>query len=171
MKKDPNKKEEAQNYENPIASREFILTTMADIGVPAVFKRLASVLELEDKRGREALQSRLRAMVRDGQLVVDRRNVYAIASKMELVTGKVLAHADGFGFLSSDDQPEDIFLSNRQMRAVFHGDIAQVRILGKDRRGRSEGEIIDVVERGTSQVVARLYYKQEVIPFSISSLI
>jgi len=159
LKKDPNKKKEAQNYENPIASREFILTTMADIGVPAAFKRLASVLELEDKRGREALQSRLRAMVRDGQLVVDRRNVYAIASKMELVTGRVLAHADGFGFLSSDDQPEDIFLSNRQMRAVFHGDIAQVRIRGKDRRGRNEGEIIDVIERGTSQVVARLYFK------------
>lgn len=159
LKKDPNRAKEARNYKNPIASREFILTTMADIGVPADFEHLAGELGVEDKSGREALQNRLRAMVRDGQLVVDRRRVYAIASKMELVTGKVLAHADGFGFLSNADRPEDIFLSNRQMRAVFHGDIAQVRIRGKDRRGRAEGEIIEVVERNTRQVVARLYFK------------
>ncbi len=161
MKKDPNKKREARNYENPIASREYILSTMADIGVPCSFKRLAKTLNLEGSRNRDALQNRLRAMVRDGQLVVDRRNVFAIASKMELVTGRVIAHADGFGFLQSDDRDEDVFLSNRQMRAVFHGDIAQARIRGKDRRGRSEGEIIEVTERNTDQIVARLFYKGE----------
>ena len=134
---------------------------MADIDAPVAFKRLAKELGLEERGQREALKNRLRAMVRDGQLVVDRRNVYAIASRMELVTGKVLAHADGFGFLSSESREEDIFLSNRQMRAVFHGDIAQVRILGRDRRGRSEGEIVEVLERNTQQVVARLYYEGE----------
>ncbi len=132
---------------------------MADIDETVGFKRLTKELELEEEAQREALKNRLRAMVRDGQLVVDRRDVYAIASRMELVTGKVLAHADGFGFLSSENREEDIFLSNRQMRAVFHGDIAQVRIRGKDRRGRSEGEIVEVLERNTQQVVARLYYE------------
>lgn len=159
LKKDPNTKKEARRYENPIASREFILTNMEDVGIPVGFDLLAKKLGLKKEREQEALQNRLRAMVRDGQLVVDRRNVYAIASKLELVTGKVLAHTDGFGFLSSEDRSEDIFLSNRQMRAVFHGDIAQVRIRGKDRRGRSEGEIIEVLERNTQQVVARLYFK------------
>ena len=161
MRKDPHQKREAARYENPIASRKHILSTMADIDAPVAFKRLAKELGLEERGQREALKNRLRAMVRDGQLVVDRRNVYAIASRMELVTGKVLAHADGFGFLSSETREEDIFLSNRQMRAVFHGDIAQVRILGKDRRGRSQGEIVEVLERNTQQVVARLYYEGE----------
>ncbi len=161
MRKDPHQKREAARYENPIASRKHILSTMADIDAPVAFKRLAKELGLEERGQREALKNRLRAMVRDGQLVVDRRNVYAIASRMELVTGKVLAHADGFGFLSSESREEDIFLSNRQMRAVFHGDIAQVRILGRDRRGRSEGEIVEVLERNTQQVVARLYYEGE----------
>jgi ribonuclease R len=134
---------------------------MADIDEPVGLKRLAKELGLEEGDKHEALRNRLRAMVRDGQLVVDRRNVYAIASRMELVTGRVLAHADGFGFLSSENREEDIFLSNRQMRAVFHGDIAQVRIRGRDRRGRSEGEIVEVLERNTQQIVARLYYEGE----------
>ncbi len=162
MKKDPHHKRESQKYANPIPSREFILGLMADLGVPLGFKQLVSELGLADEADQDALRNRLRAMVRDGQVVVDRRNVYAIASKMELVAGKVLAHADGFGFLSVTDQDEDVFLSNRQMRAVFHGDIAQVRIRGKDRRGRIEGEIVEVIERNTDQVVGRLYYEGKV---------
>jgi len=161
LSKDPHRKREAKRYENPIASREHILSTMAEIDEPVSSKRLSKELGLEERHRREALKNRLRAMVRDGQLIVDRHNVYAIASRMELVTGKVIAHADGFGFLSSENREEDIFLSNRQMRCVFHGDVAHVRIRGRDRRGRSEGEIVEVLERNTLQVVARLYYEGE----------
>jgi ribonuclease R len=159
LKKDPHKKREARKYENPIASREFILSRMGEIGEPLSFKRLVKELSHEEDSKSDALQARLRAMVRDGQLVADRRNIYAIASRMELVTGKVIAHADGFGFLSSENREEDVFLSSRQMKSVFHGDIAQVRIRGKDRRGRSEGEIVEVLERNTQQIVGRLYYE------------
>ena len=161
MKRDPYKQREARKYANPIASREFILQTMEDIGEPVSFKRLAKVLELEQPVGREALRNRLGAMVRDGQLVVDRRNVYAIASRMEVVTGKISAHPDGFGFLVTEKGEEDVFLSVRQMKAVFHGDLAQVRIRGRDNRGRFEGEIIEVIERNTDQLVGRLYFEDK----------
>jgi len=159
LKRDLFKKREARKYENPIASREFILATMEDIGAPVSFKRLADELDLEQASEREALRSRLGAMVRDGQLVVDRKSVYAISSRMELVTGRVSAHADGFGFLVTGEGEEDIFLSIRQMKAVFHGDVALVRIRGKDGRGRNEGEIVEVVERNTEQLVGRLYFE------------
>ncbi len=159
MSRDPFQKREARKYDNPIASREFILATMEDVGEPVAFKRLAKMLGLEAPVQRDALRNRLGAMVRDGQLVVDRRNVYAIASKMELVAGRISAHPDGFGFLVTDKSEEDIFLSMRQMRAVFHGDKAMVRVRGRDRRGRSEGEIIEVVERNTEQLVGRLYFE------------
>ncbi|MCB1693008.1 MAG: ribonuclease R [Pseudomonadales bacterium] len=158
---DPFRQREARKYENPIASREFILEVMEGIGAPASFKRLAKELGLEQPTQRDALRSRLGAMVRDGQLVVDRRNVYAIASRMELIAGRVSAHPDGFGFLVPDQKgEEDIFLTVRQMKAVFHGDKALVRVRGRDRRGRSEGEIIEVTERNTDQLVGRLYFEQ-----------
>ncbi|MEX1237963.1 MAG: ribonuclease R, partial [Pseudomonadales bacterium] len=161
MSRDPHRQREARKYENPIASREHILTIMERLGEPASFKRLAKELSLEQGNDRDALKARLGAMVRDGQLVVDRRNVYAIASRMELVAGKISAHADGFGFLVTAPDEEDVFLAFRQMKAVFHGDKALVRIRGKDRRGRSEGEIIEVTERNTEQLVGRLYFEEE----------
>lgn len=159
MKKDPFGQREARKYENPIASREMILSEMERLGEPVSFKRLSKELGLEQPTQRDALRNRLGAMVRDGQLVVDRRNVYAIASRMELVAGRISAHQDGFGFLVTERGEDDVFLSMRQMKAVFHGDKARVRIRGKDRRGRSEGEIIEVTERNTDQLVGRLYFE------------
>ncbi|MBV1876279.1 MAG: ribonuclease R [Pseudomonadales bacterium] len=155
MKKDPYKQREARNYDNPIASREFILAQLESLAEPVAFKRLAKTLGLESSGEREALKFRLSAMVRDGQLMVDRRNVYALAKKMELLTGKVSAHPDGYGFLLQEGQDEDVFLTRREMRQVFHGDIVKVRVRGKDRRGRSEGEIVEVLERHTQQLVGR----------------
>lgn len=157
MKKDPFEKRESIKYLNPIASREFILDHLQAFGEPIAFKRLAKNLDLEQASQRKALKNRLGAMVRDGQLVVDRRNVYAIASRMELLTGKISAHQDGYGFLLQEGDGEDVFLTRRQMRQVFHGDVARVRIRGKDRRGRIEGEIVEVIERNTTQLVGRYY--------------
>ena len=160
--KDPHHEREQARYEHPIASREVILELMSDVGEPIAFKRLSKELGLESKRDRDALTARLRAMVRDGQLVADRRNVYAIAGKLEMFAGRVSAHADGFGFLVCDETRDDIFLSHRQMRAVFHGDRAMVRVRGRDRRGRDEGEIVEVLERGTLELAGRVYFDNQV---------
>lgn len=157
MKRDPFAQREAQNYSNPIASREHILACLTDHGKPMGFKELATTLKHEKPEEREALQIRLRAMVRDGQLDVDRRNVFAIASRQDFPTGRISAHSDGYGFLIQEGDTEDIFLTRKQMRQVIHGDIAKVRIRGKDRRGRSEGEIVEVLERKTQQLVGRYY--------------
>ena len=78
MKKDPYQRREAEKYDQPIASREHILSTLEAFGVPASLKRLAKTLELENAERRSVLEARLRAMVRDGQLVVDRRNVRSV---------------------------------------------------------------------------------------------
>ncbi len=156
--KDPHRDREKRRYEHPIPSREAILLCMGEIAEPVAFKRLAKTLGLEQKRDRDALQTRLRAMIRDGQIVGDRRNVYAVASRLELFAGKISAHQDGFGFLICDDERDDIFLSHRQMRAVFHGDRALVRVRGRDRRGRDEGEIVEVLTRNTRELVGRVYF-------------
>jgi ribonuclease R len=163
--KDPHFKREQRNYEHPIASREAILERMASIGEPVSFKRLAKELAIEKSRERDALKLRMRAMVRDGQVIVDRRNVYAIANRLELFAGRVSAHPDGFGFLICDEQRDDIFLTPRQMRAVFHGDKALVRIRGRDRRGRDEGEIVEVLQRNSNELTGRVYFENQIALF------
>ncbi|HCH22947.1 MAG TPA: ribonuclease R [Oceanospirillaceae bacterium] len=155
FEKDPHAAREAQKYENPIPSREFILDLLRDRSGPATMKQLSFELGLFDLDEIEGLRRRLRAMERDGQLISDRKGAYGAISKMDLILGRVIGHRDGFGFLKPDDGSEDLYLHNRQMRMVLDGDKALVRLIGVDRRGRPEAGIVEVTERNTKQVVGR----------------
>ena len=94
-------------------------------------------------------------MERDGQIIRNRRGDFGLTGRMDLVTGRVIGHRDGFGFLRPDDAGADLFLSPRQMRSLMHGDRAVVRVVKVDRDGRREGALVEVVERGVGKVVGR----------------
>ena len=157
--KDPHASREAQKYEHPIPSREFILQMLEKEGRPLTREEIADKLGLTDETSLEALRRRLRAMERDGQLVFNRRREYGLISHMNLVRGRVIGHPDGFGFLvpDPDEGGDDVFLPAREMRSLLHGDRALVSISGMDRRGRREGMLVEVLERANETIVGRLF--------------
>lgn len=165
-KKDPHFAREAEKYENPIASREFILDHLQKRQGPATLPELAQELSLTDDTSYEALRRRLIAMTRDGQLACNRRGAYGVISKMNLVRGRVQGHRDGYGFLIAEDGKGDIYLHARQMRTVFDGDIAVVRLDGLDEKGRREGVIVEVLERNTHMLVGR-FFEEEGVAFVV----
>lgn len=154
---DPHAAREAERYENPIPSREFILDYLRDSIGPLTHPELCKALGLRDEDDIEALRRRLIAMSRDGQLVSNRRGAYGTLDKMNLIKGRVIGHPEGFGFVVPGKGEQDLFLSSRQMRRVMDGDIVLVRIAGWDRRGRPEASIVEVVERSTAQLVGRFF--------------
>lgn len=154
---DPYLDREAAKYERPIVSRESILGFLESAGQPVGQRQIAEAFDITEEDTLEALRRRLRAMERDGQLVCNRRGSYGVAKKMDLVSGRVTGHPDGFGFLIPDDGGDDLFLTAKQMRAVFHGDRAMAQVIGVDRRGRREGNIVEVLERNTRQLVGRFH--------------
>lgn len=158
-KKDPFKKREAAEYEHPVASREFIMQYLAEEGLPLGWQALCEAFNIKTEEEQEGLRRRLKAMVRDGQLMSNRRGSYALVQQMELVPGRVQAHRDGFGFLIPDDGGEDIFLPAREMDAVFNDDRVLVRVTAIDSRGRREGQIAEIVEQNTHQIVGK--YREE----------
>lgn len=99
---------------------------------------------------------RLNAMERDGQIKPDRSGNYQLANSSNFIEGRVSSHRDGFGFLIPDDASADIFLPEKEMQKVLHGDRVQARIIGTDRRGRPEGTIVEVVSRANTHVIGRL---------------
>lgn len=154
---DPQAALEAEKYDNPVASREFILQLLSEQDGPLTLNRLISHLEYDgDDERIEGLSRRLRAMERDGQVIRNRRGGYVPVTHAELVRGRVLGHRDGFGFLVPDEGGDDVFLSPRVMRALLNGDRAVVQVTGLDRRGRREGNLVEVIERANAEVVGRL---------------
>ena len=154
---DPHHQREKAKYERPIASREFILSSLREEPGPVDFETLAEKLSLtHDEIAMEALRRRVGAMIRDGQLIQNRRRGLVPVDDDKLLAGRISAHPDGFGFVIVEDNDKDIYLNGKQMRQVLHGDRVVVCVTGVDRRGRREGRIVDVVERVNKSLVGRL---------------
>ncbi len=158
---DPEFARESANYEFPLPSREYILQVLAEQGVPTSFDRLCQLLDIADFE-REPFQRRLGAMARDAQLMQNRRNDWLLPDKADLIKGRVQGHPDGFGFLVRDDKGTDLFLPEKEMAKVLHGDHVIARIVGIDRKGRPEGHIVEVTERANTRLVGRVFQEHGV---------
>jgi ribonuclease R len=153
---DPHKDREQKKYATPIPSREFILEILEDAGKPLLKTDLISKLGVRDA-DEEALGYRLKAMLRDGQLMQDRRRRYCLVTKIHLEKGTVQGHPDGFGFFIPDTEGDDWVISPKEMRGVMHGDRVLAYQVGTDKRGRKDAKIREVIEHANPRVAGRFY--------------
>ena len=137
-----------------LPTREEILECLREADGPLTPQELALQLQVPHDRF-EILGRRLAAMERDGQLMPNRKGVLLLASKLDLVAGRVQGHRDGFGFLVPDAGGPDMFLPPREMQKAMHGDRVLARRAGFDNRGRPEGTIVEVTERAHRRLVGR----------------
>ncbi|MCG8392347.1 MAG: ribonuclease R, partial [Pseudomonadales bacterium] len=162
--RDPHADREAEKYENPVPSRELILDVLNDQGKPLSFEEIRDLLGV-DEDGEVGLERRLKAMLRDAQLVQNRKGLLGPISRMDLIAGRVQGHKDGFGFLIPDDKTQsDLFLGPRQMEKVMDGDRVLVSDAGYNRFGKKEARIVEITERVATEVVGR-YYREAGISF------
>jgi len=154
--RDPFAAREADRYANPIPSREAILGVLEAAEGPQTAEELARLLGLAQDDALDALAKRLGAMVRDGQLIQNRRGGFAPVQATDLIPGTVIANPEGFGFLRPDTGVgDDLFLPPAEMRKVMHGDRALANVTGIDRRGRREGSIARVLEHRVNRLIGR----------------
>ena len=161
---DPEAEIEAQRYSNPIASRTAILSLLRKAGEPMKIKRIAKKIGLTEKYQIEALEKRLRAMRRDGQIMVDRQGYFGLTDKFHLLHCKVQGHSDGYGFAIPNSENDDVYLNSEQMRLVFDQDEVLVKVTNIDRRGRQEGQIVEILKRAHKSLVGR-YYRENGVGF------
>ena len=153
---DPQAAREAARYERPIPSREAILLLLDGHAAPMTEEAIAAALQLDDAVRQAALAKRLAAMLRDGQLLLNRRGGYAPARKLDLIAGQIIANAEGFGFLRADSGGDDLYLAPLEMRKVLHGDRVLASVVGVDRRGRRQGAIVEILQRRNPRLVGRV---------------
>lgn len=142
-------------YSYTIPSREEILGILRTAAGPQDVQSLAAALDVKQDE-LDGLLRRLNAMERDGQIKPTRNGQYQLAHQPNFIEGRVSGHREGYGFLAPDDGGDDVFLPEKEMQKVLHGDRVQIRIVGTDRRGRPEGTIVEVLERANTHVIGRL---------------
>ncbi|MCH7503896.1 MAG: ribonuclease R [Proteobacteria bacterium] len=158
MPKKPGKKKarsKKKAYKHPVPSRNELIEFLTNAGKPRKINAIFESFELKGQRMLSLLTDRLDGMVRAGQIIVNRRREYCLTAKLDLITGQVSGHRDGFGFVIRDDGDADIYLSAREMRSIFDGDRVAVKTIGLGRRGKPEGVLVEVLERSVSEIAGQ----------------
>ena len=118
MSNDPYFEREQVKYENPVASREYLLTLMREANQALSFLDICHLANATSEVQQVGIQRRLRAMEREGQLQFNRQKKYELLAAEAILTGRVIGHRDGFGFVSFSTDEPDWYLSQGQMQQL-----------------------------------------------------
>jgi len=85
----------------------------------------------------------------------------ASPARRSLVSGRLIGHRDGYGFVVPDspvgDTGQDIFIPPSGMGTALHGDRVEVHVVRAQADGRLEGRIVTVRERAQKTVVGEFH--------------
>ena len=119
--------------------------------VPMKLKELAILLQVPKDR-RNELKQVLDELESEGKVHVSSKGKYTKGESKRIV-GTFTAHARGFGFVTVEGAPEDIFISEDDINGAFHNDTVEVIIKAAPQGKRKEGKIIKVLAHGTTTLV------------------
>ena len=119
---------------------------------PLTMKELIKNFNISSEN-RSSFRTLIRGLASDGEIIKIKGNRFGLPEKMNLVTGVVQGHPDGYGFVIPEDGGEDLFINPRSMREVMHGDKVICRAESAQKGGKKEGRIIRILERGHKTIV------------------
>lgn len=145
------------NRKHKRLSTDIVLKYLSQRNEPANTKAIAETLGRVGKEGRQETFEILERLRDAGEVSQLSKHRWAMKHAIQEHHGRVIGHIDGHGYVLTEETKEKVFLRSHEMREVLHNDIVNVRIVGRDRRKKLFGQIIEVVERGNLIVVGRYY--------------
>jgi ribonuclease R len=108
-------------------------------------EQLLNLTEAEEFRDLVKTLVRLEAQ---GLIVRSRSNRYGLPDRMNLLRGKFIGNAKGFGFVAPEEEGmDDIFIPPTEVNGALNGDTVLVRVLKETSGDRREGTVTKIVER------------------------
>lgn len=121
---------------------------------PMTVQELEAVLEIEESDDFKSFVKALVKLEEKGLVLRTRNNRFGLPEKMNLIRGKLSAHAKGFAFVTPDEPGmDDIFIPPNDTKNAMHGDIVLVRVSSQSSGSRREGAVEKIIERGLQQLV------------------
>jgi len=135
-----------------ITNQEILKFMRESVYRPLTMKELIKNFNISSEN-RNSFRTLIRGLASDGEIIKIKGNRFGLPEKMNLVTGVVQGHPDGYGFVIPEDGGEDLFINPRSMREVMHGDKVICRAESAQKGGKKEGRIIRILERGHKTIV------------------
>lgn len=121
---------------------------------PMTVSEIEDAFELVEADDFRELVKTLVKMEAQGYIVRSRSNRYGLPERMNLLRGRFIGNAKGFGFVAPEEQGmDDIFIPAYEINGALNGDTVLVRILKEQSGDRREGTVTKIVERSKTTFV------------------
>ncbi|WP_223869870.1 ribonuclease R [Paenibacillus sabuli] len=138
-----------------MATEEQVLAFMRETAYkPMTYQELEQQWQIDDASRFKAFLQLLNELEEAGKIIRTRNQRYGVPERMNLLRGRLQAHAKGFAFLIPDDTDHpDVYIHANDLKTAMNGDTVLVRVTSESGGGRLEGEVARVVNRAITQVV------------------
>lgn len=121
-------------------------------GKPLRKREVARRMGVSDENYR-SFRRAVNELISDGSLLRVRGGAILNPSSTDRYCGTLALTAHGYGFVSTEDRSEDIFVGRKNLKGGLNGDTVEVVVLPATRQHRSEGVIIEIISRKTDQFI------------------
>jgi ribonuclease R len=124
------------------------------------YKQIAKRLNIIDSPSKQLVSDILKDLAEQGVVQEIYPGKFKVKSSRGYITGTVDMTRMGYGFISTDEMEDDVFVSANNLKTALHGDKVKVRLYAKRKGARPEGEVVEIIERWKTSFVGTV----EVMP-------
>ncbi|HUX97565.1 MAG TPA: ribonuclease R [Bacteroidales bacterium] len=117
------------------------------------YKQIAKRLSITDSLERQMILEILRELTLKNTLQEIYQGKYKYKQPHGNVTGVVDLTRMGYGFITTEELDDDVFVTARNLRTALHGDKVKIRLYARRKGARPEGEVIEIIERARTTFV------------------
>lgn len=92
----------------------------------------------------------------EGKVTIDHYHKYCLPEFLNQVIGVLSIHKNGFGFVSVEDQPEDIFIPTYHLKNALDKDTVLIQLTRHPADKKQEGKVLEVLKRGQTKFVGEV---------------
>jgi ribonuclease R len=136
------------------ALTEQILATLSKSPEQAFnYKQIAKRLNFTDSPERQVISDILKSLAKQGSVQELYHGKYRVKQSRGYITGTVDMTRMGYGFISTEDIEDDVFVTAKNLKTALHGDKVKVWLYAKRKGARPEGEVVEIIERWRTSFV------------------
>ncbi len=118
------------------------------------FRQISKKLNITETSEKQMVSEILRELAGGGSILEVYQGKYRSKTSPRVhVTGTVDMTRMGYGFITSDDIEDDVFVSAKNLNTALHGDRVKVLLYAKRKGARPEGEVVEIIERWRTSFV------------------
>lgn len=124
--------------------------------IPMNHKQISVTIGMTKTQDRKTIQKVLNDLAQAGEIDEVARGRYLLNPNKEFFTGIMDITSSGMGYVIVEGLEEDIFIKNKNLNKALDGDTVRVLQFSKKGKGKSEGKVVEVIERKRTEFVGQI---------------